>query len=373
MTVKLSHTVYGVSGVRSADVAADMGYSMRNNTLDHIMSFPLQWMWQHMFSSSSAQMVQQVVAVENIAETCSTPSRSRGNSESSDYSLVFDDITWPTAGSCGALCRFPAAVSSLEQKVLGWGAKRSSLHESADYPVMSSDMAQSLLRIFSAGRSGSRCVGRCTVHITGSDLVCIFDEAEMVLDVLDDMCVYSSASPQDTAVHGARSHKGFLRTLTLNADEDRFIAESIVEKIEASRRRGVAVKRVLVTGRGIGGAMASLFLLRWCRNIISAASVVPLPATADVDAYTSSSSSDSRCAVSSVSDEELDVKCITFGCPRFMDSRDLDLVPVELSNRIVHIYGEHDAIPLSVTSLQPFYGGAKYDLLGRVIVVADSD
>ena len=68
MTVKLSHTVYGVSGVRSADVAADMGYSMRNNTLDHIMSFPLQWMWQHMFSSSSAQMVQQVVAVENIAE-----------------------------------------------------------------------------------------------------------------------------------------------------------------------------------------------------------------------------------------------------------------------------------------------------------------
>lgn len=65
--------------------------------------------------------------------------------------------------------------------------------------------------------------------------------------------------------------------------------------------------------------------------------------------------------------EELDVRCVTFNCPSFIQKSDIPSIPTSVSSRIIHIYGEHEAIPLSLTSIS-----STYERAGLIVYIKDS-
>lgn len=91
------------------------------------------------------------------------------------------------------------------------------------------------------------------------------------------------------------------------------------------------ISRVLITGTGKGAAVASIFTLRHAKEIHSWSSVAEI-------------------------NRAVDVRCVTFGCPKFIQSCDIPLVDLGVSSRITHIYGELEFVPLSLTSLTKKYG-----------------
>jgi hypothetical protein len=129
-----------------------------------------------------------------------------------------------------------------------------------------------------------------------------------------------------------------------------------------------------MTGSGKGGAAASIFTLLHSAEILS----WPLPSSSTEDSKkfvatprqspyplaTTESPFEEESITHAINltlnesqkiqpteQDKLDVRCITFNCPKFIHQDDLSLVSPTISSRLVHLYGEHEMIPLSLTSL----------------------
>jgi hypothetical protein len=92
------------------------------------------------------------------------------------------------------------------------------------------------------------------------------------------------------------------------------------------------ISRVLITGTGKGAAVASIFTLRHASVILSWPKF-------NFDAT-----------------EFIDLRCVTFGCPKFIQTCDIPSVDPRISSHLIHFYGEHEFVPLSLTSLTKKYG-----------------
>lgn len=101
------------------------------------------------------------------------------------------------------------------------------------------------------------------------------------------------------------------------------------------------ISRVLITGTGKGAAVAAIFTLRNAKEILS---------------WTRSISPE--LVIENLQDNtpNIDLRCITFGCPNFIKCSDIALVDSEISSRIIHMYGEHQLVPLSLTALTSTFG-----------------
>jgi pimeloyl-ACP methyl ester carboxylesterase len=82
------------------------------------------------------------------------------------------------------------------------------------------------------------------------------------------------------------------------------------------------IKRVIVTGYSLGAAVAALFALQHGEDLIA---------------------------------QGIDIRAITFGCPRMVDERDLPKLPLHITTRIINTYTEGDPIPMPLTSFVPGY------------------
>jgi hypothetical protein len=179
-----------------------------------------------------------------------------------------------------------------------------------------------------------------------------FPDFQTIADlVLCDLVGYFR-SPEKSNCGGVRFHQGFLRDSTrvselslsllppsvspdhLPQSQNDNLA-SIKDLIKNHRGR---ISRVLITGTGKGAAVASIFTLRHAREILSWSKVN----------VTDCSKPENNQAI--------DLRCVTFGCPKFIQSRDIASVDSEISSRIIHLYGEHEFVPLSLTSLTKKYG-----------------
>jgi hypothetical protein len=120
---------------------------------------------------------------------------------------------------------------------------------------------------------------------------------------------------------------------------------TLKRKLEKKRH----ISRILITGTGRGAAVASIFTLRHGREILSWPSS---PFDSDFE--------DSQ-------QQTMELICLTFGCPRFMCASTVALVDPVISSRIVHLYGEHQLVPLSLTSLDDSVGR-----VGRIVNIRDS-
>jgi len=164
------------------------------------------------------------------------------------------------------------------------------------------------------------------MSMLGEDLVVGFRGTCTVWDLLSDLRIGTVKGPYD-----AKVHKGFHRILRTIDRGGVFL-----EEIRAAAAAHGA-KRVVFTGYSLGGAVACLALLEHGDALLSAG---------------------------------IDVRCITFGCPRLADNNDLHKLPRRLTTRIVHTYVEGDPIPLSLTSLVPWHR-VNYVHVGNAVVIED--
>lgn len=107
---------------------------------------------------------------------------------------------------------------------------------------------------------------------------------------------------------------------------------SLTETIKALVR-GRGLKRVIVTGYSLGAATAALYLIS---------------------------------AGDELQQAGIDIRCVTFGCPRFVESHDVDKLPFHLTSRIMNTYVEGDPIPLGLTSM---LGLTDYRHIGYSMVI----
>ena len=162
------------------------------------------------------------------------------------------------------------------------------------------------------------------MSVVDGELVVGFRGTCTVWDLISDLRIGTERGP-----HGARVHKGFHRILKTI---DRGVA-FLREIQEAVRATGA--KRVIFTGYSLGGAVASLALLEHGDALLEAG---------------------------------VDVRAITFGCPRFADNKDLQKLPRRLTTKIVHTYIEGDPIPLSLTSFVPWHR-VNYVHVGSAVLI----
>lgn len=164
------------------------------------------------------------------------------------------------------------------------------------------------------------------VHVVGNDLIVGFRGSSTLLDIFSDLQIGSAVGP-----HGARVHKGFLRVLeTVNKDNGliRDIS-SIIDKH--------GIKRIVLSGYSLGGAVASLFLLKYGEDFKK---------------------------------RGIDMFCVTFGCPRFIHNEDIAKLPRSLTTRIIHSFAEGDPVPMSLTSYLPW--APRYNHVGHSVVLPTS-
>lgn len=98
------------------------------------------------------------------------------------------------------------------------------------------------------------------------------------------------------------------------------------------------ISRVLITGTGKGAAAATIFTIRNGREILTWKKPNYL----------------SNLELEDIQDDliqTIDLRCITFGCPNFIRGSDITLIDSEISSRIIHMYSEHQLVPLSLTAL----------------------
>jgi hypothetical protein len=109
------------------------------------------------------------------------------------------------------------------------------------------------------------------------------------------------------------------------------------------------ISRVLITGTGKGAAVATIFTLRHGKEILS----WPKPSSpfCQLDDH----------------QQTMELTCLTFGCPRFIRGSDVASIDSAISSRIAHLYGEHQLVPLSLTSLDERLGR-----VGRIVNLRDS-
>ena len=154
-------------------------------------------------------------------------------------------------------------------------------------------------------------------------LVVGFRGSSTLRDLVADLRIGSSIGPLDVNIH-----RGFLSALE-SVDRDGVLFRELETIIE--RRK---VKRVLLSGYSLGGAVASLFLFRYKEALER---------------------------------RGVDVRCVTFGCPRFVQHDDVDRLPIDVTSRIVHAFSEGDPIPLSLTSYLPW--ATRYSHVGHIVVL----
>jgi hypothetical protein len=93
---------------------------------------------------------------------------------------------------------------------------------------------------------------------------------------------------------------------------------------------------VILTGYSLGGAVAALYLLEDGESLL---------------------------------DSGIDVRCVTFGCPRFVDQQDVVKLSPLLTSHIMHAYVEGDPIPLNLTEM---LGGKHYCHVGNSMTIKDN-
>ena len=130
----------------------------------------------------------------------------------------------------------------------------------------------------------------------GEDLVVGFRGTCTVWDLIADLRIGTARGP-----HNAKVHKGFHGILKTIDREGIFL-----EEIKAAIKTNGA-KRVIFSGYSLGGAVASLALLEHGDTLLA---------------------------------EGVDVRAITFGCPRLADNKDLHKLPKRLTTKIIHTYIE---------------------------------
>ena len=99
-------------------------------------------------------------------------------------------------------------------------------------------------------------------------------------------------------VISTKGFHGILKTI----DRDGIFLQEIKEAIKTN-----GAKRVIFSGYSLGGAVASLALLQHGDALLA---------------------------------EGIDVRAITFGCPRLADNKDLHKLPKRLTTKIIHTYIE---------------------------------
>lgn len=102
------------------------------------------------------------------------------------------------------------------------------------------------------------------------------------------------------SIQSTTGFHGILKTI----DRDGIFLEEIKAAIKSN-----GAKRVIFSGYSLGGAVASLALLEHGDALLA---------------------------------EGIDVRAITFGCPRLADNKDLHKLPKRLTTKIVHTYIEGD-------------------------------
>jgi hypothetical protein len=148
------------------------------------------------------------------------------------------------------------------------------------------------------------------VSILGDDLVIGFRGTATLRDLVTDLRIKPVMGP-----YGVHVHQGFLEALQdVNKNDE--LTELILRIV---KNRGL--KRIIVTGYSLGAAVAALYLLS---------------------------------AGERLRETGVDVRCITFGCPRFVDTRESAKLPHTLTSRIINTYVEGDPIPLNLTSMMGF-------------------
>ena len=150
-----------------------------------------------------------------------------------------------------------------------------------------------------------------------------FRGSSTILDIVTDLSIGSSEGPL-----GVNVHNGFLRALNSVNEDDVLLKEidGIVSKY--------GVKRIIFAGYSLGGAVASLFLLKYGHVL---------------------------------QERGIDFRCVTFGCPRFIRQSDVEKLPVELTSKIIHTFSEGDPIPMSLTSYLPW--ATRYAHVGNTVVL----
>lgn len=164
------------------------------------------------------------------------------------------------------------------------------------------------------------------VHVLSTTPKCMvvgFRGSSTILDIIADLSIGSSEGPL-----GVNVHQGFLRALNSVNEGD-----VLLQEIEAIVSK-YGVKRIIFAGYSLGGAVASLFLLKYG------------PA---------------------LEEKGIDFRCVTFGCPRFIKQSDVEKLPVELTSKIMHTFSEGDPIPMSLTSYLPW--ATRYAHVGNTVVL----
>jgi hypothetical protein len=164
------------------------------------------------------------------------------------------------------------------------------------------------------------------VHVVGNDLIVGFRGSSTLLDIFSDLQIGSAVGP-----HGARVHKGFLHALeTVNKDDG--LLRDISTVIDKH-----GIRRIVLAGYSLGGAVASLFLLKYGEDFKK---------------------------------RGIDMSCVTFGCPRFIRNEDITKLPRSLTARIIHSFAEGDPVPMSLTSYLPW--APRYNHVGHSVVLPTS-
>ena len=147
------------------------------------------------------------------------------------------------------------------------------------------------------------------------------------------------------------------------------------------------INRIIISGTGKGAATAAIFTLRHIDEMTSWPALMPSPSKFrsttppihDIYDIHEGESRDSptllveqntfSCSqqLQQIEEQKIDVKCVTFGCPGFIQKSDISLIPTSSSSRIIHVYGEHETIPLSLTSLTN-----TFERVGLVVHIKDS-
>ena len=164
------------------------------------------------------------------------------------------------------------------------------------------------------------------VHLLSTSPKCIvvgFRGSSTIRDIVADLSIGSSEGPL-----GINVHQGFLHAMNSVNEGDALLKE--IEGIISKH----GVKRIIFAGYSLGGAVASLFLLKYGRAF---------------------------------EEKGIELRCVTFGCPRFIKQSDVEKLPVQLTSKIMHTFSEGDPIPMSLTSYLPW--ATRYAHVGNTVVL----
>ena len=164
------------------------------------------------------------------------------------------------------------------------------------------------------------------INLLKDEIVVGFRGSASLRDVLTDLRIGIAAGP-----FGANCHRGFVETLQ-TVDADKSLLNEIKRMIQIH-----SVKKIVFSGYSLGGAIASLFLLENGEELLEFG---------------------------------VDVKCITFGCPRFVLESHQDKLPTTLTSRIINTYAEGDPIPLDLTGFLPW--ASKFCHVGNSLFLSDT-